>query len=697
MGLLQRVRDQLQEVRELGLGGTAFRAAWELRLRTGLARRAPPMPPDPAPSVAWRERLPWAPAGAVADAVRPRVPVEALDTLRLRARHAARGVVHCFGRWDGDFGRPLDWHLNPTNGRRWNPSAHWSEVLRDGDRVGDVKLTWEAARFPQAFHLARAAAFFPDDRDACWEAFSSQVIGFIEENPYPLGLHWFSSQEATIRLGAWLFALRVFADLGCDTAALCAEVSRYAARVGHHTAREIAYAERAVYNNHLVAEALGLFLVAWMRPDHPDSPPWRARGLALLDAQADRQVYPDGGYINLSHNYHRVIAQDYLLAWRLLRADGAADIPPSWRRALTASLDFLVAHQNPADGRLPNQGANDGSLPRVLSTCDFSDFRPTLQALSLGLRGERLFPPGPWDEEPAWLLGAGALDAPLREPARRSVSFAHTGYHVLRSGDDPGTFAALRCGTVRDRFGQIEMLHLDVWWRGENVLVDGGTYLYNAEHRWHDHFLRTGSHNTVALDGRDQMLHFRRFKYLYRTPARLVRFEAAPGRALVVGEHAGYARFEGRCLHRRGALLLDDGTVVVTDRVSGEGEHTARLQWLGGPYPHTADEGCGAMTLHTPKGDYRVAVFDRAGVALAGTVVRGQTDPPRGWVSRYYGVKEEAPSLAVERRGAVPLDFVTVLGEGPFEVAVEGDRWTVRTPHATHALTWQEGVGLEAP
>ena len=135
-----------------------------------------------------------------------------------------------------------------------------------------------------------------------------------------------------------------------------------------------------------------------------------------------------------------------------------------------------------ADGRLPNHGHNDGSLSRPLSVCDFSDFRPVLQCLAVALRGERLYPPGPWDEESAWLLGPSALDAPLRPPTRRSVSFGATGYHVLRRAEG---LCALRCGDVPDRHGQIDMLHLDLWWRGHEVLCDGGTYLYGEIGRAH--------------------------------------------------------------------------------------------------------------------------------------------------------------------------------------------------------------------
>ena len=49
----------------------------------------------------------------------------------------------------------------------------------------------------------------------------------------------------------------------------------------------------------------------------------------------------------------------------------------------------------------------------------------------------------------------------------------------------------------------MDMLHLDVWWRGCNVLVDGGSYLYNGPGVWHNHFQSANSHNTVVVDSRD--------------------------------------------------------------------------------------------------------------------------------------------------------------------------------------------------
>ena len=153
-------------------------------------------------------------------------------------------------------------------------------------------------------------------------------------------------------------------------------------------------------------------------------------------------------------------------------------------------------------------------------------------------RGERLYEPGPWDETCAWLVGSSTLDdAPLRPPARRSVAFRDSGYVVLR-GREGGAFTAFRCGSLKDRFSQIDMLHVDVWWRGQNVLVDPGSYVYNGSPEWHRHFLGTESHNTIAIDGRDQMLHFRQFKILYWTEAKLLARDASRSSDPVSGSEA---------------------------------------------------------------------------------------------------------------------------------------------------------------
>ena len=667
-----KLRDRAQELWELGLFGAAFRAQWEFSTRFVLPVTAElESPPASLPEQAaldFSRRLPFADPFSVADALRDRIPEPDRARLRTLADEATRGRILGFGRHVLDYGDPVDWFLNPMTGERWSRDTYWSVALREGARVGDVKLSWEVARFPHFYAFARAAAFFPEEGPRYAEAAERQLGRFLGENPPFRGIHWFSGQEIAVRLMAWVFTFDALLTRRGNGRRVEGPLAQALYVGALQIERVIAYAEHAVYNNHLLAEALALYLVGVLLQGAPEARRWRERGRSLLDEQAEAQFYRDGAYLQLSSNYHRTALQ--LMLWATLVARSAGDRPcPSWLRAIDRSITFLVAHQNEADGRLPNSGANDGSLPSPLSTVDFPDFRPTLQAASVIVRGERLYEPGPWDEEAAWLEGVHALDLPLRPPRRTTVSFPSTGFHVLRGTT---SFATFRCGSVQDRFGQIDMMHVGFWWRGMNVFVDPGTYLYNGPPEWHAHFTRTAAHNTLTIDGRDQMAHVRQFKFIYPVKAKLVDEVLSPSGGSFTGEHDGYKRYEGGCVHRRSVALVGDDLLVVLDEVRGAGDHDVRLHWLAGDFPHDVDAQQ-RLCLATPEGAIALAVFDEDAQPLEVDVARGAEDPPRGWLSRYYAEKVPVASLAVERRSALPLRWLSVIGPGEVTLERRGD------------------------
>jgi asparagine synthase (glutamine-hydrolysing) len=697
-----KLQHVVREVHEMGLRNAASRALWEVKTRAGLAELGTAIQSTRAlergvPAGAPRAVSPlFADPDEVAAAISPLLQPPMTARLIGLAAGSAQGRILSFGRWVADYGNPIDWHRNPHNGRRWASDRHWSRSLAGQGRAGDVKLIWEVGRFPHAYLMARAGAFHPEGAEAWKDALTAQVADFLGCNPRPYGVHWNSSQEIAIRLLAWLFAANTFSRLPGGATELREMFDFHLPGAARHIADHIAFARDSVYNNHLISEALGLYLAGTLLSGD-EAGYWQTLGREILTEEAGSQFYPDGAYIQQSHNYHRLALQLYLAAIAVARMGGEAPAE-SWLKALERSLDFLYAHQN-TDGRLPNYGANDGALPAVLTSCDFSDFRPVLQAASIACRGERVYDPGPWDEEAAWFFGPAALRAPLRPPARTSVAFRHTGYHVLR-GRDAGTYATLRCGTILDRFSQIDMLHCDVWWRGHNVLCDPGSYLYNGPEAWHRHFNGTSSHNTVTIDGCDQMLHFRKFKNLYWTKAKLTRFSDDDDRVLCEGEHYGYLRHSIDCVHRRCVLFSkNDDLWIVTDTITGAGKHRVRLHWLGGDFPFTPHETLGQLTLHTPAGPFSVTVLDESGRRLCSSVVAGSNDLPRGWMSRYYGERVAAPSLSADLSVALPFTAVTVLcGGARPEIETAGESWRVRTRDRELSFVLRGGsLEVEAP
>jgi asparagine synthase (glutamine-hydrolysing) len=686
-----------RELRELGWQGSAYRVGFELGQRLGIdryrdGRHARHREPSAGVDEGWVSRSPFAipPAKLVLEEL---LDGAAKAALLAQVGAADAGRIIAFGRWIADHGSPIDWHQEPDGGARWPDDQHWSLAQRGGPGTGDIKLVWEVGRFPQAYALARAARRAPSLADDCGRVLSDHVRGFIADNPYPLGVHWASGQEIALRIMAWAFALPlVHATAGLDRE-LLRTVAGAIATGAEHIERHIGYARHAVYNNHLLSEALGLMLAGQLLQEHPRAARWRDEGHQILTEQAGRQFYPDGGYIQQSHNYQRLACQVLLWACAVARTAGG-DPDPAWIGALDRSLDFLGAAVNPDDGRLPNYGANDGALPSPLSSCAYHDFRPTLQAMAVVTRGERRFPPGPWDEEALWFAGSAAAAAPYRPAPLASRSFAVSGHHLLR-GRDGGHFGAFRCGSVLDRFSQIDMLHLDVWWRGHNVLADGGSYLYNGPAAWNAHFVRTASHNTVQVEDWDQMVHARRFKCLYWTQAELLSFERGHRWMLAAGEHRGFERELAGCVHRRAVLLFADELWLVVDRVAGSGTHPLRLHWLAGcPGAATAD-GL-AAELKTPAGGYRVAVYDEDGVPRPLDVVSGRDEPPRGWISRHYGRKRAVPSIVARADGPLPCTMISVLGPpGASARALGGGRWELEIGGRSLRLRLRDGIPTE--
>src|SRR5438105_5857058 len=157
-------RDTTQEIVELGPRGTLFRVGWELRGRTGLTGFSSRLRTTSEPTAAvgpWTYRLQLEDPIVAGRFLRDRIAAQNLERLRACADAAVVGRVLCFGRWTADFGNPIDWHRSPVTGGRFESSAPSFAALAD-ERAGDVKYCWEAARFPHAYHMARAATFFPD-------------------------------------------------------------------------------------------------------------------------------------------------------------------------------------------------------------------------------------------------------------------------------------------------------------------------------------------------------------------------------------------------------------------------------------------------------------------------------------------------------------------------------------------------------
>jgi hypothetical protein len=537
------------------------------------------------------------------------------------------------------------------------PLHHWTDyethkvpIPDSRFPIRDIKFIWEPARFGWGYVLGRAYHLTQNETYA--ETFWHYFETFTDANPPYLGPHWMNGQEVAIRLMALVWAGQVFESAAVSSAERCA---RLAQSVAAHAARippTLVYA-RAQNNNHLVTEAAGLYTAGLALPDHHQASEWRALGWRWLNWAFRHQISSYGEYIQHSTNYHRVMLQTAL--W--VNAIKDVDWPGLALQSLGRATHWLFAMLDPASGRTPNLGANDGALILPLATTPFNDFRPTVQAAARAFLRFQM-PGGVWDEMSLWL----GLD----EHEKAYESSLYLTDHLR----GPNSWAYLRATQFSSRLGHIEQLHLDLWWRGLNVTQDAGTYLYNADPPWDNPLVSTCVHNTVTVDNQDQMTRGGRFMTLDWFPA--YSKSVVPIDETVLGQVVAYHDGYPGVRHERTVRVYTDERWTVEDELTSDEPHIYRLHWLLPDFEwktENGDSGFGIRLkspfgwivlrilapLQLPTNDSRITLI-RAGELLVGA---GKVLPFEGWGSPTYGEKIPALSLAFEVQSEQTMKFTT--------------------------------------
>jgi hypothetical protein len=576
-----------------------------------------------------------------------------------------RGRIRLFSNEWHQTGFPPDWHLNPSTGARIPADRHWSRVDEFG--YGDVKFTWEVNRFHFAYAIVRAYWRTAREEDA--ELFWKAVEDWRDANPPNAGINWKCGQEISIRLMAWLFGLFGLMNAGSTTAGRVAMLSCMIAASAERISTNIDYAVRQ-RNNHGISEATGLWTVGLLFPEFRRAAEWREKGRRILESEARDLIYSDGAFAQHSLNYQRLILHNYCWAVRLGDLNGQP-LSSGLRARLKCAAEFAYGLQDESSGKTVHYGHGDGSLILPLNNCDFDDFRPVIQMAHYLCTGTRCYPDGPWDEDLLWLFGVNAIGSTALSPRRENMVADDGGYYVLRSQTG---FAFSRAAHLRHRPAHADMLHVDIWWRGRNVALDAGTYSYNAPRPWDNCFARTDSHNTVTVDGLDQMDRIGRFMWAPWIDGAVRASGCSPGGEISYweAEHNGYCRIEPGLVHRRALVRMGADTWLILDALTSRKEREFRLHWLCPDYPHDWDPDSAELALSTGSGVYALQLSSVPGHA-AFSVVSANPEGPRGWQSRYYGSRERALSVETVVR-APSVRFYSLWSPSGFRWTVSGEQ-----------------------
>ncbi len=577
------------------------------------------------------------------------------------ADHILSGQLPYFGSLSFSCGFPPRWFENPDTRQKVPPQQPWTRLRFASPAHGDLKFILEPSRFLFGYTLARAYVVTADERFA--NAFWTAVEDWAAQSPPMTGPLWICGQECSLRILAWSFAFHAFLHSPATTPERASLLLSMIAAHAWRTEQTLNYA-RSQRSNHLVTEAVGLFTAATLFPELKHAPRWQRLGAHLLREAVLDQITPEGVSQQHSFNYQRMIL--HLLLWTLRLADiHNFAIDSEIRSRTIAAFEFLRSFVDPLTGRAPNHGSNDGSLVLPLAACDYADFRPLVQ-LGAAVLDRPGLAPGPWDESAVWLCGT----APARVQAATAPRIdSETGYHFL---GDQHSWALIKASRYTRRPFQADQLHLDLWYRGLNIARDPGTYLYNGESPWDNGLACSIVHNTVTVDGFDQMRRAGRFLWLDWAQASGKSTASKDQGPLdsFEGAHDGYRRLG--VTHRRVVRRLSDSAWIIVDDLLGSGRHGLRLHWLAPDLPFQVFENPFRVAFASDREHFSFTMFSscnsesalvRAGESST-TAIDRQDLALLGWESLTYGQRQPAVSLLCRTRDPLPVRFATVILAG---------------------------------
>lgn len=668
-----------QLLKNMGLRYVWFRLTYEIHRRTGLLKLKFPTQPPMATFIglkAWKALSVKFFFESRAALLSEKQPFGEISTsLKTQIAEYRRGSFLFFS---AQYYPVADWVTNPASGFRYDTTKHWTEISDFSTTAGDIKYVWEKSRFAFIYPLIRYD--FKSGEDFS-ETIFTEIESWIESNPINCGPNWRCSQEISLRVLNWTFALHYYKNTNALTESRFQKISHDIYWQMRHVEANIDFSRIAVRNNHAITETLTLYLVGLLYPHYPESKRWKSKGKRWFEEEVAYQVYEDGTFLQFSMNYHRVVVQ--LLTWaiRLAELNNERFTEVVYKRA-HQSLIFLRACQDETTGWLPNYGNNDGALFFPLNDAHFRDYRPQLSALAavLGEEGSGLedeFWYGGGSQQPvirrdqgAESKEQGARDKVLgtHDSALDTHVFSQGGYFTLKEAD---TLTFIRCGAYKDRPFQADNLHLDIWVNGENIMRDAGSYLYNTDEKWVKYFAGTASHNTVMLGEYDQMCKGPRFVWYDWVKEANGRWQLVIGdqqwavgsRQSAVGNTTFNVQRQKSNVKSQLSSVHFEGTIKAFGHL-GENIYHRRCvtkaageqSWMIEDWLENVPEGFPMHQIWHPSDaffdNFSIQAFDQEGQELTVAVTEG-------WYSSMYGCKEPTRRLVFSSLGRYIKTYIT--------------------------------------
>lgn len=393
------------------------------------------------------------------------------------------------------------------------PRIKYNKINTRSNQFGDVKYTWEINRLQ--FLIPMLFSYHESKDEKILLSFMEIIESWSKENPYLIGVNWYSNIEVNIRLIIWFLCWNIL-----DVEKISKQNRKFEKFVENVWSPLIyshcvySYKHPSKYssaNNHLIAEAAGLFIASsfW---EFEDSQKWLKHSKEILEQEIVKQHSPNGINKEEAGEYIHFIMDFFLLSY-IVGEKTNNTFSVTFKNMLQNIVEYMF-HSTDNNCNYPRYGDDDDGYVLLVENEKHNNF------CSLLISGAILF------NEPKYKLKAGEIDSknmflfgvegkdkydelPSIKAVAKSKMYPEEGHfyikHLSAKSDIYFHFNAAQLGYLSiAAHGHADALSFEMRLNNKEIFIDPGTYSYYGYPEWRNYFRSTLAHNTISIDFEDQ-------------------------------------------------------------------------------------------------------------------------------------------------------------------------------------------------
>ena len=556
-----------------------------------------------------------------------------------------------------NYSKPTNWH-NDVVSKLDFPKAYSRSIDIRTPKYGSAKAVWEINRM---LFLPWICINFRSTGNPHYLAlFQEKITSWAEQNPFLIGVNWYSNIEVNIRLINWVICWEILeAETRAESDPKFRKflLDQWLPLIHLHC--EYSCSNPSLFssaNNHLIAEYSGLFLAS-IKWDFPESVKWQKYARKGLEKEIIKQHTPHGINREEAAEYIQFITDFFLIPFVAVK-NLHSEFSAEYTRMLNKIFRYIYVFTD-CTFNFPQYGdEDDGKVILLDASGSYNNFRSLMISGAL-IADNHQFLEGIRETDNKNLLLFGETgrkkterwisSLPHTRQSPAMANYEEDGHYIIKDLFEPGKEIYIHIDAAPLGYlsmaahGHADALSFILHLNGIPFFVDSGTYTYHTDPEFRNYFVGTIAHNTIRVNQCDQAMNGGPTLWINQYTVFHEPMTQKDNRIRIAAEHDGYKT--QRIIHRREFLYAKtEKLLLITDTIRLDRRKETFLELPFHVHPDvqiSALSGDNGYTLQSPAGIISVKTDPQIHYKIR----CGELNPILGWYSASFNKKQPAPVL----------------------------------------------------